>query len=66
MSRTFTEIEELRQLNLEASALHKQIDAGMPMHPGEVYDLVKRYLDMGEPFKAQRLAEHLPDEEEWR
>lgn len=63
---SFSDRRALEDLNSEASALQKQINAGMPVHPGEIYDLVKRYLDMGETFKAQRLAEHLPDEEEWR
>ncbi|WP_155276480.1 hypothetical protein [Sphingobium yanoikuyae] len=63
MSRTFTEIEALRQLDREANELHKQIDARMPVHPGEIHDLVKRYLEVGELAKAQRLALHLPDEE---
>ena len=66
MSISFSDRRALEDLNSEASALQKQINAGMPVHPGEIHDLVRRYLDMGEPFKAQRLAEHLPDEEEWR
>ena len=66
MSMSFTERHALDDLNREASALQKQIDAKMPVHPGEIYDLVRRYLDMGEHAKAQRLANHLPDEEEWR
>lgn len=66
MTRSFSEMHALTDLHSEASSLQKQIDAGMPVHPGEIYDLVKRYLEMGETFKAQRLAEHLPDQEEWR
>jgi hypothetical protein len=66
MSLSFTDRRALEDLDREASALHKQIAARMPVHPGEIYDLVRRYLDMGEHFRAQRLADHLPDEEDWR
>ena len=66
MSLPFADRRALEDLDREASALRKQIDARMPVHPGEIYDLVRRYLDMGEHFRAQRLADHLPDEEDWR
>ena len=65
MSMSFADRRALEDLDREASALQKQIDARMPVHPGEIYDLVRRYLDMGEHFRAQRLAEHLPDEDGW-
>lgn len=66
MSFSFTDRRALEDLDREASALQKQIDARMPVHPEEIYDLVRRYLDMGEHSRAQRLADHLPDEEDWR
>lgn len=56
---------ELHELEREASALEKQIQAGTYVHPEEIWELVQRYIDMGETFRANRLAEHLPDREDW-
>lgn len=48
-------------LTREYNAIMKQIEAGYPMHPMEIWELVVDLREAGENGWADRLADHLPD-----
>ncbi len=49
-------------LTRQYNAIMKQIAAGVPMHPMEIWDLVQALREEGENGWANSLAHHLPDQ----
>ncbi|WP_157102482.1 hypothetical protein [Sphingobium sp. TCM1] len=57
----FRPLPESDPLAREFTEIMKQIEAGQPMHPMEIWELVVQLREAGAIGWANRLAEHLPD-----